>query len=342
MEKMNFDEFQNWVAEKIKVVLPEEYENAKVELTKLVKTGETYMGMTVKRAGQNVAPAINMNEYYRMYMHGRNENDLLREIAKVVDTELQYYNPEIITSYPEVKKNLFVRLCNAEKNEEFLNMVPHTRIADLAMTYHVKLEFQENSLASTVVTNELLASYGITKEQLQDDAMENSVRIMPAKLDTMKNILSSFEDYPAAEGKEMLVISNEANLNGASALMYPGIMNEISEKLGGNFFVLPSSIHEQIAVPAASIDDYRNLESTVRSVNAYIVDPKDQLSDHVYHYDAVEKKFELASTYEERMAAKAQDHTKASIRGKLASAMKDASVMNADKPDKAVKQELAL
>lgn len=44
----------------------------------------------------------------------------------------------------------------------------------------------------------------------------------------------------------MVVVTNEDRVNGAATMFYPGVMDEIGEKLGGNFFVLPSSLHEPL------------------------------------------------------------------------------------------------
>ena len=49
---------------------------------------------------------------------------------------------------------------------------------------------------------------------------------------------------------------------------------------------------------------YSELEKMVREVNATQVDVKDQLSDHVYHYDAKEKVFELAEKFDARKKEK--------------------------------------
>lgn len=34
----------------------------------------------------------------------------------------------------------------------------------------------------------------------------------------------------------MVVVTNEDRVNGAATMFYPGVMDEIGEKLGGNFF----------------------------------------------------------------------------------------------------------
>ena len=69
---------------------------------------------------------------------------------------------------------------------------------------------------------------------------------------------------------------------GAICLFFDGVMETIHSKLG-NFYALPSSVHEWIVVQR-NIDDLDILRTMVREINAAIVDPKDRLSDDVYEY----------------------------------------------------------
>ena len=78
-----------------------------------------------------------------------------------------------------------------------------------------------------------------------------------------------------------------------------------AEKLGGNFFVLPSSIHECLFVPDNGEFRRPQLEEMVRSVNAAEVSEADFLSNSVYHYDADARIFEKAATFESRVMEQA-------------------------------------
>ena len=71
-------------------------------------------------------------------------------------------------------------------------------------------------------------------------------------------------------------------------------MEQAAEQVGGDFFVLPSSIHEVLMIPDDGKADYRELEAMVQSINETQVAPADRLSDHVYHYDQKDRVFELA------------------------------------------------
>jgi len=66
-------------------------------------------------------------------------------------------------------------------------------------------------------------------------------------------------------------------------------MEECCEKLGGSFYILPSSVHEVILVPDNEEISKDNLVRMVREVNATQVEEQEQLSDFVYYYNAKTK-----------------------------------------------------
>lgn len=77
-------------------------------------------------------------------------------------------------------------------------------------------------------------------------------------------------------------------------------MEKIAASLGGNYFVLPSSIHEVLVLPDYGNLNYMELEQMVKEINKTTVDRKDQLSNDVYYYDSKERLFSLASKHEKR------------------------------------------
>ena len=199
-------------------------------------------------------------------------------------------------------------------------------------------------IGSTMVTNGMMEQYGITPEQLHEDAVKNSQEMLPAKLDSMQNIMmgimgGGFEqedvlfDEPTP-GSTMMVLTNSAQINGASALFYPGVMDQAADHFGGDFFVLPSSTHEVIMIPADGTANFRDLEQMVQDINRTQVARDEQLSDHVYHYDAKERLFERADHHEMREQMKKQERTgeKKSLLAKLAEKKQEAGELNAGRP----------
>ncbi len=221
---------------------------------------------------------------------------------------------EFLKDYDQVKQALFVRVSGADRADDRLANSPHETKADLVMTYHVRLEMVGDGMASTMVTNDMLQMLGVSEEQLKADAMANSQEMMPVQIAPMATVLFGVPEEEAMQDGEMplMVMTNQEKMFGASAMFYPGAMDQMAEKLGGNYFILPSSVHEILAMPNDGSQDVQDLEQMVQEINATQVEPRDQLSDRVYHYDARERTFELASDYQDRMKQKEQDQDRGS------------------------------
>ena len=84
----------------------------------------------------------------------------------------------------------------------------------------------------------------------------------------------------------MFVATNSKKVNGAGVILYDGLLRTFAEKIGGDFYILPSSVHEVIFVPANGDMDARYLIQMVKEVNATEVAPDEVLSDNVYMYHA--------------------------------------------------------
>ncbi len=340
---MDFEEFKNNVADQIRDFLPEKYADATVDLQEVTKNNDTVLtGILIKTEESNIAPNIYLEGYFEQYQDGRNMDDILQNIADVrVNHEMaQGFDVSALTDFDQVKDHVVCKLVNAEMNAEYLSDKPHTLIEDLAVVYAVDLGGSEAGHMSAPITNSLMEQYGVTTEELHDIALHN-LSESQIEFKTMRDVLVDMmfpdgiqEDDPRAfmlppeeENPSMYVLSNADKLNGAAALLDSKTMEDISEKLGGDFIVLPSSIHETIVLPLNEDMDRHTLEAMVQDVNAGQVAPEERLSDHVYMYDSQEKELVLADKMEERQQQRAE-------------AQKDAKeAEQADKPGKTERGE---
>ena len=172
---MEFNQFVNEVKGGIKQFLPIEYEDAQVRIEEVKKLNENYLGITVLKENQVIAPTFNLNQLYKMYQSDPeiSMGSILRSITELVLDVPEQFNPKSITEYENAKKKLFIRVSSAEKNEEMLQNVPHQMREDLAITYHLAIRIDDIGVGSTTITNDILKRYGISEEQLHADAMEN-------------------------------------------------------------------------------------------------------------------------------------------------------------------------
>ena len=209
---------------------------------------------------------------------------------KVIDESNYRLLSRLKSDFEDIKDKLFIRICGVGINEEDLSILANTKINNLAITYNVLIDKLTDNppIKSIKITNELLDKYGVSKEELHKAAIQNSEEIFPAKY------------YKTNDLVPFNILTNEIGYLGAAALFYPNQMKKIAASLGGNYFVLPSSIHEVLVLPDYGNLNYMELEQMVKVVNKTTVDRKDQLSNNVYYYDSKEKLFSLASEHEKR------------------------------------------
>lgn len=351
---MDYREFVDQAAKEISRRLPEELQGAVITTREISKLqGESYYGLTVHPEHSNVGVSINPTGVYERMQFGMPYEDAMTELARVVENGLSE-RPTIragqLTDYDFMKDKMMVQVVPTAGNEEMLSGIPHVEREDMSLVYRMVVDSNEQGMASALVTNTMLSSYGITAEQLHADVMASAPEKFPASVRSMNEVLSEImgiepemmPDEPAG----MYVATCNHGINGAGCMFYPGFMDQAAEKLGGDFFVLPSSVHEVILLPDKGEMTVRELETMVQEINQAEVQPADRLSDSVYHYDAKERLFEKGDRFEERQkekkAEKSRPKEKESLMQKLDAKKKEAQVLDGGKkiPHKAKGQEL--
>lgn len=338
---MTFYEFLDEVEERLKLFLPSEYQDIKLEMREISKLNDRYTGLVVSKDEAGMSPIFNMEDMYQKYLAGSDTTEVYHFMADQIMKEFSGIDLQQFQNYDQVRDKLFIRVSNAKTNEEVLKNVPHSIKGDLAITYHLLIDVKDREIGSAMITNQILDQLGVTKDQLHVDAMENSPKILPARIEPLVYVISrilepdheqpvtphgfdeQLKQITLGDG-DMVVLSNEELVNGAAAIFYPGVLEQIGEQVGGNFFILPSSTHETILVPDNGSLQLKDLELMVRDINRTEVASKDFLTDTVYHYDTQERKLEIAQTYEDRKAMKEQTAEKPQERISVKAQLKEA------------------
>ena len=203
-----------------------------------------------------------------------------------------------------MKQHLTIQVVGADSNAEKLATIPHHMMEDMAVVYRFNFGNVSGGNASIVVTNQMMELYGITHEQLHQDALEAAQMNEPISIKNMDEIMyeltSGFIGSLDNPQCPMWVATNESRFNGASVMAYPDFMDQVSEKLEGDFYILPSSTHEVIMIPDSFGMKAHELKAMVTDVNASEVRPEEKLTDNVYHFDSVARVFEQADSFEKR------------------------------------------
>lgn len=284
---MNFEEFKAWVKENI--TSKDWKETSQVEISVVKKNnGVSKAGLSIREDEHDVSPLLYLDDYYIHYQNGELLENIIRNIRADYDKKVQMAAVKIpnLQEFENIRGRVIYRLVNYEKNKEILEDCPHIRLYDLAVTFRWVARIDDVGVSTSLITNKQVKEWGVSVDDLVLAARQNTPRLFPAQIIDMEEMLAgmvSFILYPSTI--PMYILTNKQELNGASALLYGDILKDFANKKGADMYILPSSIHEVIMVPADRINDPTKLLSIVHDANTTVVSIGDVLSDSVYYYD---------------------------------------------------------
>ena len=284
-EKMSFEEFKGVVMDQIRKYLPEDFRDISLQI--VTKTNDVKLnGLMIRQVNSNVCPMIYLESFYKDYTKGEDVEEVIKKIVKARMTHDKPDGVDVneISNYDYCKDKIRPRLINAEWNQELLKTRPHFDVADLAAIFIVNLGSNGEGTMSVQVTDGLMQIWGVSKEDILRIAKENIAK--EGSFATMSSVLGELVGVDMHDEFEdrMYVLSNKSKINGSSIILSDEVMNKVIEKIGSDFYILPSSIHELLIVPDRAEIMLSELENMVRYVNATQVEEHDRLSDHVYRY----------------------------------------------------------
>ena len=193
----------------------------------------------------------------------------------------------------DANEKIVFQLINTEQNKTFLEQVPHREFQDLSIVYKVIISADKDAVQSSKITNEFAKRLGMSEEQLFKCAAENTRRLFPPVVRSMNDIMremfardgmpQEIADMMIAEippEQTMWVISNENGINGAASMLYENELHELAESLESDLYILPSSVHEVIAV-SSDMGSPEMLAQMVVEVNMQEVSLDERLSNQV-------------------------------------------------------------
>ena len=296
---MNYQQFIEEVERRVKEKIKGN-ETITVYIHTAVKNnGKERKGITVSEKGIHISPTIYLEEYFQQFQEGKPIEKIVEKILQLYE-EVKCSHPceeSLLQNYEELKGKFACKLIHRGKNEKLLNDIPYVPWMDLAIVVFVLLEVSPYGTATVLVRKEHLEIWGLTEAQLFDEAKKNTPILLPYQFCPMRKLLREICPYAVDEGEEeeesLYVLSNKLRSFGAASMLYEGILEKVGQKLGENYYILPSSIHEVIVVPESKSPVKQDLEELVREINETQVVEEEVLSDRVYYFSRKENRLFL-------------------------------------------------
>ncbi len=285
---MDYEVFKQVISERIKAFLPPVFYPYEVSITtvrKINQVKEALLLMPPK--GEHVAamPNIYLDDMYQEFQEKQDMEEVLRLIAAMIIHYTGSFTAEQVDlDFRNKKHSIVMNLINRNRNQELLETVPHKDMMDLSIIYRIIMGQDDGGMATILVDNHLMTELDLNQDELEELAYANTRKLFPVEIFKLSDLL--------------YVMTNQVKIHGATTMVYPQAAEMLGERIGGNFFVIPSSIHEIMAVPEWTIE----AEALVRMLeegNKTCSLEAEVLSSTIYHYDRDAKAFSMVASYEE-------------------------------------------
>lgn len=305
----NYEMFKEIVIETLKDYLPEAYQDMEMKLVPVKRVNKVKDGICFFGDGPiSASPTIYIDDMYACYQETQSLDAALRSGAEFMAEAME--RPDV-RELPDLnlaraKDNIVFQLVNTMHNGEMLAEMPSRHFQDLSIIYKWIVEMDDNGVKSAPVTNTLAGKLGMDEGQLFQCAMENTRRLLPPVVRRLDEMMKeAFGEGLDPEMMELVleditperalwVISNTRGINGAGSMLYEQELHKLAEDLGSDLYILPSSVHEVLAV-STDVGDPEELAGMVAQVNLAEVPMEDRLSNQVYHYDKDLRRLTLAT-----------------------------------------------
>ena len=188
---------------------------------------------------------------------------------------------ETMGDYNAVKERLRIRLIRKENSGQ--------RIMSLgAAVVYVSPGDKEGREWGLRVSNEMVRQYGISDDELFEEAMAQTMLHNPLVFQPLESRIGESTGKPPGQDtgqpSRLYILSNQTGCLGAAATLYPEAMEKIRQVLGEDYYILPSTIHELLIARKSEAHKPCDLRRMVREANRDNVSQKERLSDGVFEY----------------------------------------------------------
>lgn len=272
-----------------------------IRIQKVWRNNDVLEEVLTVKGRKGVFLGISLKGFYAEYQKGASFEEIAARVEQKqkmiegIQQKVKNSGAKIDDSY--FKKNVIFWISNYERNQEHLKGLHYKRFLDLAVVYECVLHDETDPLLCLPVTPEITEAFGISDEEPERCAVQNTQKMFPPKLTRIEDVISEYmgqqlnaeESLPDKADMELpemggncpsiYVLTNSMEYRGASCILYENCLDDVAESTGGDFFLCPSSIHETIIIQKEDGMDTGKLRDIVREINHDMVDVKEILSN---------------------------------------------------------------
>lgn len=281
----SYEQFKTTIRERFSAVFPD----TEIRIHPVTKNnGTTLDGLIVLPPGSNISPTVYLDQIYDIYRDSGDFEAVWQDLYAIYREygQPQTVNLDFLTDFAKIRPHLYCRLISAGRNADLLGNIPHRPFLDLAVICYIGFSQNNEARGSILVTDQMAEVWKVPEDELFETGLQNNREHFPAELISLSHFLMRENPYFRDDDDEpvpLYILTNSAKCYGACALLDPQILEDFAEK-AGDFYILPSSLHEVLLISKKHAPAADALNEIIRDVNSNHLDPTDILSDHLYTY----------------------------------------------------------
>ena len=252
--------------------------------------------VTLSDCEAELNPVVYLDDLYKECAAGKKISESADQILELSHGTPEFDSRQLFESWDEAKDRIELNLANTKWNEGLFTDTPHKEFLDLTVYCRLVFAKDETGIASTVVKDSMLVRWGISEQEMWEAASSNLKKEAYQFMNLQSLIEKSAEaaDIKERRNADMCILTNPVMYYGAAGILRTDLLEKFAQLKETDLYVLPSSVHEVILLPALDCWDVDELRQMVKSVNAGWVDKMDWLSDEVYSYRRGSRKVVIA------------------------------------------------
>lgn len=256
-----------------------------VDYISVWKNNRKIDGYVLKSKYYNCVPTI----YYDDNWYQKSDEEVVDYLKQSVEKYSCQLDVTHFLSKDYILSHILPRVVASHNKDDLQKQeIVYTRFLDMCVVFYIPLDSfcGDDGIGSFQMTNRIMEQIGITLNEMYNASVHNLEAQIELK--NMSEVLGYMMDEEEAEKFDlgycpMWVCTNKSKIYGAATMLCPSVLCELKKKIGEQYVILPSSIHEIIAIPYDdTTDQAKEYASMVREINNTQVRIEDRLTDSVY------------------------------------------------------------
>ena len=212
--------------------------------------------------------------------------------------EGKFDNGQIVRWKRIEKEDLYIRIVSTNKKVTVLERGIYRKIGDIILGVYLRINEDDGKLYTTLIDNTYLDKWELSKEDVLEQAMDNTVKMAPPRFyDGMQLKLAiltgryggiPIKEFSPTENerRDGCFLSTDKKTNGATAVFYPGVARKICEAYGTEaVYIVPTSIHEVAIHDIRYTEDVEMLSKCLEAVTEDSTPEDEVASSHIFMYE---------------------------------------------------------